>query len=262
MKRPPHRNNPSHPLPHSLNHRLNLYALAAGAAGAGLLTVPQLLEAEVVFTPTHITLTNGKLPIDLNNDGTIDFTLSNKSVGGSCCFYTRNLSVIGGFVGSSQNGVIGVGLNANALKPGQTIGPRQLFLFAPMRMATAFNDSNSFFFVSGPFANHTDRFLGFKFNISGQGHPHYGWARFSIVKAGFNGSLPVISATLTGYAYETVENRPIMAGQTKSESASLANPSGASPTSQPATLGALALGAPGLDAWRRKDSPQEMQAAM
>jgi hypothetical protein len=254
MERPLRRKNTPDRIAQSLQQRLNLYALAAGAAGAGLLAVPQALEAEVVFTPTHIRLTNGKLPIDLNHDGTVDFVLTNLSTGGSCCFYTRNLSVTGAFVGSSQNGVIGVGLNANALKPGLAIGPRQLFLFAPMRMATAFNDSNSFFYVFGAFANTTDRFLGLKFNLNGQGHPHYGWARFSMVKAGFNGSLPVISATLTGYAYETVENRAIIAGQTSGGSASLWSPSDALPAGQPASLGVLALGSRGLDVWRREDA--------
>lgn len=231
--------------------QLNLYALAAGAAGAGLLALSQPLQAEVVFTPTHIRLANGKLPIDLNHDGTVDFTLSNKSSGGSCCFYTRTLSVTGAFVGSSQNGVIGVGRYANAVSPGQVIGPRQLFLFAPMIMATAFNDSNSFFFTNGPFANTTDRFLGLKFTLNGQ--PHYGWARFSSVKAGFNGSTPVVVAVLTGYAYETVANRAIIAGQTMSESASLPDSFEAPQVSHTASLGMLALGAPGLDIWRRAD---------
>jgi hypothetical protein len=235
-----------------VRQQLNLYALAAGAAGAGLLVVSQPLRAEVVYTPIQVKLTNGQLPIDLNHDGTIDYIVSNQSAGGSCCLYQRTLNVTGAFVGSSQNGVIGVSRYANALKPGQAIGPRQLFLFAPMVMATAFNDSNSFLYVNGPFANTTDRFLGLKFVV--QGHTHYGWARFSVVKAGFRGSKPVISATLSGYAYETVPDRRIIAGQTEAPSASLVAPSDALPATHPATLGLLARGAPGLDLWRRKDS--------
>ena len=228
--------------------RLNLYALAAGA---GLLAVSQPLQAEVVFTPTYVKLANGRLPIDLNNDGKVDFILTNTSTGGSCCFYTRNLDVTGAFVGSSENAIIGVGLYANALKPGLAIGPRQQFLAAPMRMAQAFNDSNSFFYVNGAFANKTDRFLGLRFVLNGK--LHYGWARFSIVKAGFIGSLPAISATLTGYAYETVPGRAIVAGQTKGPSASMTTPSDALPATHPATLGLLALGAPALDIWRSRN---------
>src|SRR5215469_14729969 len=112
MKQTSRRNKATQQLSRSLNQRLNLYALAAGAAGAGLLGMPQALHAEVVFTPAHITLTNGPLAIDLNHDGIVDFTLSNRSTG-FCCLYTRNLNVTGAFVGSSQNGVVGIGSNAS-----------------------------------------------------------------------------------------------------------------------------------------------------
>jgi hypothetical protein len=235
-------------LPHTLNHHLGLYALAAGAAGAAMTAAPAL-EASVVYTPANIRLSNGKLGIDLNHDGVVDFYLSNKGSGTACCFYTRSLNVDGAFVGSSQNGVIGVGRYANALKAGQAIGPKQLFLFAPMIMATAFNDSNSFFFVNGPFANTTNRFLGLEFTLNGQ--KHYGWARFSVVKAGFNGSTPVVVATLTGYAYETDANEAIAAGQTTGATTVAANP--AEEADRAATLGALALGASGLNLWRREE---------
>src|SRR6516165_12499218 len=49
------------------------------------------------------------------------------------------------------------------------------------------------------------RFLGLEFTVQGQ--KHYGWARLnSLVGTG--------ELTLTGYAYETVPNKPIRAGQT------------------------------------------------
>jgi hypothetical protein len=253
MKRAQSQKPTSHPS-HSLNQRLNLYALAAGAAGVGILAVPHSLEAEVVYTATNITLTNGSLAIDLNHDGAVDFILSNKSTG-FCCLYTRVLNVRGGFVGSSQNAVMGAGKNARALKEGATIGPQQSFLAAPLAMATAINDSNSFFYVFGEFANKSDRFLGVEFVLP-QGVRHYGWIRFQPVRAGFRLGKPIVSATVTGYAYETVANQPISAGQTKEQTAELAPPSDLSPMSQPAGLGLLALGAPGLHVWRRQDSEQ------
>ena len=79
-----------------------------------------------------------------------------------------------------------------------------------------------------------------------------------------------IIATLTGYAYETIPNRPIIAGKTKGKmndkeaspdllspddrgpAASLTNPIPDTP--QPATLGLLAMGSPALSIWRRKES--------
>jgi len=256
MKQTLRRHKATQQLSRSLNQRLNVYALAAGAAGAGLLAMPQPLQAEVVFTPTNITLANGPLAIDLNHDGIVDFTLSNRSTG-FCCLYTRNLNVTGAFVGSSENGVVGIGLNASALKAGAVVGSQDLFLQAPLKMATAINDSNSFFYVFGPFANQKSRFLGFRFFLKGE--THYGWAGFSIVKAGFSGSKPVIIASLTGYAYETVPNQSVVTGVTKSLSASMTSPSDALPvdtTPQPATLGLLALGSPGLSIWRRRESAE------
>jgi hypothetical protein len=63
-----------------------------------------------------------------------------------------------------------------------------------------------------------------KFTINGK--VHYGWARLSVtnLKDKFR-----ITATLTGYAYETIPNKPIKAGQTHD--------------GDEATLGRLAQGA-------------------
>ncbi len=77
----------------------------------------------------------------------------------------------------------------------------------------------------------TGRYLGLKFQIKGE--THYGWARLNVsvrAQGGVN-----ITATLTGYAYETIANKAIIAGKTKGED-----------ESQGATLGALAAGAAAL----------------
>ena len=65
-------------------------------------------------------------------------------------------------------------------------------------------------------------------------------------------------ATITGYAYETIPNKPIITGKTKGTddlegsdpSASLTAP--APDNRHQATLGVLALGAAGGPLWRRK----------
>lgn len=77
-----------------------------------------------------------------------------------------------------------------------------------------------------------------------------------------------ITATLTGYAYETIPGKAIKAGQKKEAAgdstnddfgpdASLTNPISDKP--QPASLGVLALGAQGVVLWRRE---QETETVM
>jgi hypothetical protein len=68
-----------------------------------------------------------------------------------------------------------------------------------------------------------------------------------------------VTGLLTGYAYETIPNKPIVTGKTKGpdEDSRLEPPSSVTltaATSKPATLGMLAMGARGLSIWRREDA--------
>ena len=92
-----------------------------------------------------------------------------------------------------------------------------------------------------------NRYLGIAFVIKGR--IHYGWARITVTP-GKN-----FQATLTGYAYETIPKKPIIAGQkhgTEDRIQDL-NASLTRPTSRRSTLGMLALGAPALPIWRREE---------
>ena len=65
---------------------------------------------------------------------------------------------------------------------------------------------------------------------------------------------------LSGYAYETIANKRIIAGDTKGPEAGRMEGSNAAlvnPVRKAASLGLLALGAPGLSIWRREKSQQE-----
>jgi hypothetical protein len=69
-----------------LHRQLNMYAVAASAAGVGMLALAQPTEAKIVYTPTYQRfLPNTDLNIDLNNDGVVDFTLINSQY---CVTYT------------------------------------------------------------------------------------------------------------------------------------------------------------------------------
>jgi hypothetical protein len=238
-------------LPGSVYERLSTYALAVSAAGVGITSV-QPAQAKIVYTPVHHTLTNGTLPIPI--DGTHDFTLSDKFyiITGSWSTQLLNLNVTG--VAS----VVGSKGSAAALRFGKIIGPADKFQQGKALMAGAFCETQiSASTVFGPFANTAQRYLGLKFQLNGK--VHYGWARFSSIKASACNGGPAVSATLTGYAYETVPGKSIKAGQTEGpdeidNSVEQPNPTNLStPTLKPASLGLLALGSSGLSIWRRRN---------
>jgi hypothetical protein len=229
-----------------LHHRLNLYALAAGSAGVSLLALTQSAEAKIVYTKAHIVIgTNHIYELDLNHDGTADFKISNHTF-----FTDTTIASLGVFPVQSKNGVVGkpegIGLPpyAYALLPGATVGPKQPFRGASM----AWSDGAD---RGGRWANVRGRYLGLKFSIEGK--IHYGWARLNVTTGGNR-----ITATLTGYAYETIPNKPIISGKTEGPeegSVDEANPESLNePTLQPASLGLLTMGSPGLSVWRREES--------
>jgi hypothetical protein len=137
---------------------------------------------------------------------------------------------------------------ASAIFAGGKIGPERHFRkqnFGP-RMAAAYSGVLWY----GPWANGgkgvKDRYLGIKFKISGKFH--YGWTRITVTTGarGFTGMI------LTGYAYETIPGKSIIAGATKGPEDAESSASPSTPSSEPTTLGVLALGAPGLSIWRRE----------
>jgi hypothetical protein len=208
-------------------HQLNAYALAAAAAGVSLLALAQKSEARIIYTATHRVIGDGdSYALDFTGDGTTDLTLENKyrySCGpdGSCW---RFQSLIVNLAGNNQ--AVRNAYGAVAMKPGMPIGSKGSFGGGPATMGIL----NGFSRTSTPrgsWINVNNRYLGVKFNIKGK--THYGWARLSVQV-----QFPLtITATLSGYAYETIPNKAIIAGKTKGAEDSV---------KQPATLGRLALG--------------------
>ena len=269
--KPSHRARKKADLADSTHQRLNMYTLAAGAAGVGLVAIAQPAQANIVYTRAH-TVIGASTFLDLNHDGINDFQFITTHVSrcAGVCTTTPGLRHPTAF--NSQNGklgVYGVGAGnivsgrsgfASALRVGAHVGPGGRFTPGGNEMAHVFAASNSYGVRSGPWAGSGPglyRFLGFKFLISGR--THFGWAR---VKVTFTNGAN-IQALLTDYAYETVPNRPLITGQKTGPAQTAIETSPATfsaPASQAPSLGLLALGSQGLSIWRRKESEEEAVA--
>jgi hypothetical protein len=83
------------------------------------------------------------------------------------------------------------------------------------------------------------------------GEVHFGWARLTVTCGG-----PAVVAKLSGYAYETVANKAIIAGETKGDEEAIAKPEASvnGDAYKAAPLGLLAMGAQSLSTWRRLGS--------
>ncbi len=219
-------------------------------------TLAQPAGANIVYTPTHATILgpHGFHRLDINNDGITDFTLRN----------TTSHNTDQGFWNLSEHAVAGNAVagtfvyrgfpeNAHAFNKGDQIGASQVF-FQGQEKLVSFYSGGGGYSARGNWINLRDRYLGLKFQIAGQ--THFGWARFSVqVLTG-----PVrINATLTGYAYETTADTPIIAGQTSSPSAQDNSSALQIPAHEPAMLGLLAMGSPALSIWRREESGAAVQ---
>lgn len=227
--------------------KLDHYALAAGAAAAcALVCAPA--AAEVIFTRANVVLGPNNLHIyqlDLNNDGLTDFVIESRltattSGGDQKLLITDPIPTLKGVEVNGAVGDAGEAGNAAALYSGALIGQGRHFwgfLLGSVRVAPGGSS-----FTRGDWINVTNRYLGLKFEINRE--IHYGWARLTVVEKEQN-----LQATLTGYAYETVANRPIITGPTET-----ASDAQSSTSPQPASLGLLAAGTTGLSARRREQA--------
>jgi hypothetical protein len=240
-----------------LQQWLNSYALAAGV---GVLAVTQPATAKIVYTAAHAVITRDHaVTLDLNHDGKKDFTfhetfITTTSVG-------ENHSLILSVLPAHQNNEIwGKPKHASALPAGVLVGPKGQFTVSKKTMAVDYyaDGTGGSGTCAGKWNNVKNRYLGLKFTINGI--THFGWARLNVSCVTMYGNHK-ITGLLTGYAYETVANRPILTGKTTGpEHHSNLEPSNSetltAPASRPATLGMLAMGAPGLTIWRREDTAE------
>jgi hypothetical protein len=232
-------------LPDSLRRRLDLYGLAA--AGVGIAALSPSAQAEIIYTPAHGKITRHGATIDLNHDGIGDFRIvqqEHRSSGGIFAYSLGHNRVFGEAAGASELAAgYQIGPNNAKFERGGTFSSRKLPAKIMYDCAVQSGPPS----CDGPWTKTTPgSYLGFKFSISGE--VHYGWARLK-VETNSEGEFTI---TLTGYAYESVANKPIVAGQTSGSDQAAAQP--AAPTRPLATLGLLSVGASALPTWHL--SPQ------
>ena len=234
----------------STYQRLNMYALTAGAAGVSVLALTSPADARIVYTPAHEVIVgpHGEYGLDVNNDGVIDFRIVNATQ------VTTDTAITDLVVRDAQgNAVAGTyvqelgAFSAHVFKAGSEIGPFLNFRNGNARLATYYSGGGGQS-AHGNWVNVTNGYLALELRIDGRAH--YGWARLT-VKLAHQGYRYV--AELTGYAYETQPDTPIVAGKMSGPEDEEDAPQARSTAPGPATLGALATGAPGLAIWRRDE---------
>jgi hypothetical protein len=232
--------------------KLLSYATLASATGVGILALVQPLEAKVVYTATHQTIApNSTLELDLNGDGINDFRFQNRFSGPGFSgtgirktFSTQTGAALIAYPADNSNHIWGNSqFGVSVLPAGVMVGSKGKFVGNHSVMGGASEIDGGSPRYDGPWAppggNEKNRYVGLKFVINGQ--VHFGWARLSVqIRPARNGGA---QAVLTGYAYETVANKPLETGKTSGADAASA---------QTATLGQLALGAEGQIAIRRE----------
>jgi hypothetical protein len=227
------------------DHRMNLYSLAAAAAGVSVLALAQPAESEIIVTRKTIHINEGApVSIDLNKDGIADFEFSLTSYRNSL-FHEKLFAVAltgGKVVGDHLPSRPGP--YASALVRGAKIGPSAHFSSSGGQITIEREDQVSFSinsFAGNWYYVGSNRFLGVKFLIKGK--THFGWIRLTVDAPGS------LSGTITGFAYETVPNKRLLAGVKPS---ALDEAQTEVKTLAP-SLGMLALGADGMTFWRRND---------
>jgi hypothetical protein len=208
-----------------------------------VLALPHSAEAKIIYTPTHKVIRLGhSYALDVNHDGTKDFSIFVATCPGTstACPFT-GLEIKANSANSVAAGgysTFGFGL-AHALPGGSKIPGKNIFQGGGLLAFSRYRAR-----YGGYWIDVKDHYLGLTFFLDG--NRHYGWARMSVqtTKNPFT-----VTGTLTGYAYETIIDKPIIAGKTK----------GTQVTVQPATLGHLARGASAISAWRIRQNATPSQ---
>ncbi len=253
-----------------LDSNLFAYAVAASAAGVGMMALTSAAEAKVVATRAYIPIpiNGGVVQFDINGDGQMDFGLSATHFGGCTSTSAKRgkahrLLGCGGFGGKVEvspaqagNEVWGAASSwgracAAALPAGEKIGAVRPFTTGDRVLGGFGGSSEGYYFCPWKGFHPPSPFLGVKF-LDSDSQVHFGWVRITMAFGD--------EATITGYAYETVPNKAIAAGATDAPTAQLEHPADVLMPEAERSLGVLALGYPGMAAWRKREKEENIAA--
>ena len=234
------------------HRQMSLYSLAATAAGVGMSALAMPAKAEVIVTKLNPPIPiSFQVSLDLNHDGIPDFDFARSSYIDFSNFSNNvRVSALGGGAVVGYSGLFFP--YAAALIRGAKIGPLAQFRTSTFGVMIERSEGR----LSGPTVSQRlygkwghdplNRYLGVRFLIHGA--PHYGWVRLTISTH----DVASMSGSVSGYAYETIPNKPIFAGSAKNVSEASNAKEKVRGASGP-SLGMLALGAHGMPQWRRKE---------
>jgi hypothetical protein len=167
-------------LSESVHQQLSMYALAAGAAGVSALALVPPADAKIIYTKTNTQiLANTPYNLDVNNDGTTDFVISNFTSGSTGRMRRppgnhRSFGAVG-VNGSGTNAVVKTKRFAADLPPDNPVWRIRNFGAGFQKMAYCTNIYTSITgdhqTSSGPWIDQS-RYLGLKFSISGRLKDH------------------------------------------------------------------------------------------
>ena len=207
-------------LSETLTHKLNWYALAAMTASVSALAITPSAEAKIIYTKTNIRF-EAECFLDLNNDYQDEFLLT--------FFSTSSGPAMRGWgLVNTKNVMVGYRKGWAAAFPAGRRIPRSGKVYGGFMALWGIPPTGEWAGKNGHGLK-KPHYLGLKFVLNGK--IHYGWARLTT-----HNSYPFPTATLLGYAYETVPKKPIITGKTQGPDVVTV------PMDKAGTLGYLALG--------------------
>ncbi len=197
----------------ALQSKLKSYSALAGSVAL----ISTQSDAQMVYTditPDTTAAVNGAFyDLDVDNNGITDFSISLNLTSASGSTTNKVLATPTGTNSiAGSTGVTGAYLYPTAMNPGDSIKASLAFNVGPNQGMVSFYSAGASTSVFGNWSGVTDKYLGLKFMIGTQ--VHYGWARLDV-------SLNGTSFTIKDYAYDTIPNMGIEAGELPTSSSGI-----------------------------------------